>query len=246
MKNVIVALDKNKGKARAQQYFREICGHYQSEKFNQKHLDESLRTLDDIYDNIHINAIFSKYEGHCVSGDELTCDDTTFQCRALSQVDSQDILDVYIYLLTIGEMDTDCGRVLYQAYYDIWQTAFVDVGRDLLQEYISNSVTHETFAISDSFGPGFFGMPATDMGKFFHILKADEIGARLNSSGVMLPAKSYAGFFLVTKKEESLPAKDCENCFAGVKTCSYCKSGRQPGPGSKLGLGTADSLHAVY
>lgn len=230
MKNMIVALDKEKGKAKARQYFLEICGHYQRRALSEKQLEESLRTLDDIYDNIHISAVISKYGGHCISDDNLVCDDTTFRCMALSQIDSHEILDVYIYLLTIGEITKDSDRALYRIYYDMWQTAFVDVGRDLLKEYITDSVTHETFAISDSFGPGFFGMPVTDTKKFFQVLNATEIGASLKGSGFMNPAKSYAGFFLITKKEESLPSKDCENCHSSGKTCSYCKAGRQPGP----------------
>jgi hypothetical protein len=109
----------------------------------------------------------------------------------------------------------------------MWQTAFVDVARDLLQNYITNTFTYKSYAISDSFGPGFFGMPASDTLKFFSILDAEKIGASIRPGGLMIPVKSYAGFFLVTDKEESLSSKDCDSCMSNRKTCSYCKSGRQ-------------------
>lgn len=203
MKNIIVQLDKNKGKAKAREYFLDTCGLYRRKDINPKHIADSLRTLDDIYDCIRINAIFSKYD-RCVQGDKLTCEDITFQCRAFSQVPGQDILSAFIYILTVGEIYPSCERVLYQVYYDIWQTAFVDAGRDLLKEYISDMLSYTTFGISDSFGPGFWGMPAADTKKIFRILNADRIGVRIKPNGLMLPVKSCAGFFLVTAKEESL------------------------------------------
>lgn len=245
MKNVVVTLDKNQGQARAREYFAAICGHH-SGNVSQRQIDESLATLDDIYDNIHIGAIFSKYESGCLSGEGLVCDGVPFSCRALSRLAPQDVLDVYVYLLTVGEIKINCERVLYQAYYDIWQTAFVDVGRDLLKEHIAASLPYPAFAVSDSFGPGFFGMAADDTKKFFQLLKADKIGASVKPNGFMTPVKSYAGFFLVTTKEEALPSKDCENCVSSGKTCSYCKTGRQREPAAEPEVGENDLFARKY
>lgn len=248
MKNIIVELDKDKGRDRAQDYFLDMCGLYRRKDINPKHLDDSLDTLEDIYDHIQIQAILSKYDRQCVQGGQMILGDTVFPCRALSRVPESDILNVYIYLLTVGDVNPMCERVLYQVYYDMWQTAFVDVGRDLLREHITKTLAghYPAFAISDTFGPGFFGMPVTDTRKFFEVLDADKIGASIKPDGFMRPVKSYAGFFLITDKEESLPSKDCENCVSSGKTCSYCKTGRQRGPAAELELMKGDLFKRRY
>ena len=243
MKNLCITLDKDKGQAKAREYFMSMCSpNIKSEKIRQKQRDDSLRTFENIYDHIKIKTLFSKYDNSCVGDEELICDNVTFKCKALSQLVKQDVLEVYIYLLTVGEIDIDCERVLYQVYYDMWQTVFVDAGRDLLKEYISKSITYKPFAISESFGPGFFGMPADDRRKFFQVLDADQLGMSIRPGGFMMPLKSCAGFFLISTKEESLPSKDCENCVSSGKTCSYCKAGRQQAPSAKLGLVKGDLL----
>ena len=243
MKNTCITLDKDKGLANAREYFMSMCSpNIKSEKIRQKQRDDSLRTFEDIYDSININVLLSKYDNSCVGAEEFICDDVTFHCKALSQVPKQDVLDVYIYLLTIGEINIDCERVLYQVYYDMWQTVFVDAGRDLLKEYIAKSTTHAPFAVSESFGPGFFGMPADDRRKFFQVLDADKLGMSIRPGGFMMPLKSCAGFFLISTKEESLPTKDCENCVSSGKTCSYCKAGRQQASSAKLELVKGDLL----
>lgn len=242
MKNIIVQLDKNEGRDKTREYFLDTCGLYRRPDINPKHITDSLSTFDEVYDHIDIKAVISRYDRSCVQGDRLVCDGVSFQCQALSRVPAEDVLDVFIYLLTTGDMKPTSERVVFQVYCDIWQTAFVDVGRDLLQDYVKSTLTYDAFAISDTFGPGFFGMPGADTEKFFQVLAADRIGASIRPGGLMIPVKSYAGFFLVTTKEESLPSKDCENCVSSRKTCSYCKSGRQRGPVAALELMKGDLL----
>ncbi|MDR2461485.1 MAG: vitamin B12 dependent methionine synthase [Deltaproteobacteria bacterium] len=234
MKNIIIQFDKNEAKERALEYFLDICGLYRRKDINPMLVEESLKTLDDIFDRIKINAIFSKYEAESIQGKRLICDGISFKCNALTQVLMDDIVNVFIYMLNIGDIPLAHNRVLYQVYYDMWLTAFVDAGRDMLQEYIKLNILQNNFAISDSFGPGFFGMPAQDVEKFFYVLNADKIGASMRPDGLMNPIKSYAGFFIVSTKEEALPSKDCENCLSSRKTCSYCKSGRERGAPEEL------------
>lgn len=120
MKNIVVQLDKNAGQAKAREYFMDTCGLYRRTDINPKHIDESLATLDEIYDRIQINAIFSKYDRRCVQGDRLICDDVSFRCQALSLVPAEDVLEVYIYLLTTGDIKPSSKRVVLQVYCDMW------------------------------------------------------------------------------------------------------------------------------
>lgn len=234
MKNVVIRLDKALCKAKAKEYFMDICGLYKRKDISPRLLEESLQVLGDVYDRIEINAIYSRYDASSFGEGELVFEGRVFRCPALSRVRKDNVLEVITYLLTIGDVKILGERVLYQVYQDIWQTAFVDAGRDLLKDHIRSVIHHKTCAVSDTFGPGFFGMPATDTEKFFQILDAKRIGTRVRPDGLMIPLKSYVGFLLVTREEENLSSKDCENCLSSRKTCSYCKTGRQNGAAFEL------------
>ncbi len=163
MKNVVVELDKDSGRDRATQYFMDIAGLYKRDGLNPKYHLESLKTLDDIYNDIIIKAVFSRYDGSSLSKGRLTLDNVSFNCFLLNNLASGELLGLYVYILTIGRSLWDCERVLYQVYYDMWETAFVDLGRDLLKEYIVKleSGFNSSFCVSDSFGPGFYGLPVS-------------------------------------------------------------------------------------
>jgi hypothetical protein len=227
MKNVVVRLDKSLGASKAREYFMEICGLYRRGDINPRLLEESLEVFQEVYDRIEIMAIFSKFDNSCLRDGELNFDGLVFSCPALFQVNKDDVLEVVAYLLTIGDVEITGERITLQIYQDAWQTAFVDAGRDLLKNHIKSVVTKEAGGVSDTFGPGFFGMPATDTEKFFRLLSADKIGANVRPSGLMHPVKSYVGFFLASRGELSLLNKDCKNCISSGRTCSYCKTGRQ-------------------
>lgn len=235
MKNAVIELDKGRVKNLARQYFTEICGHQASSRLKPKHVQESLTTIDQVYEGIGLKAIYSKYEGLCLRGDRLVCGEVSFQCRAWPSAAAEGVAGVYAYILTIGNQNIECDRVLYEVYYDIWQTAFVDAGRDLLREHIAASLPSRGLTLSDTFGPGFFGMPATDTIKFFQLLKAEKIGVSVRADGLMLPLKSYAGFFLASARELRLPSRDCRSCVSSGRTCGYCKTGRPHSTGAKPG-----------
>lgn len=115
-------------------------------------------------------------------------------------------------------------------YQDTWETACIDAARDKLREYLSNNVPwdfalgEKDFFISSSFGPGYYGMDIADVSKFFELLDGDKIGIKLNQYGVMVPAKSNVGFFLVMKKEIKIPKDNCGDCLGNDKGCIFCKN----------------------
>lgn len=225
MKNQVIQLDKMQGREIAQKYFVDMCGYNRGNIVPQKKIEKSLKTLENIYDRIKIQVLVSEYEKSCVDGKTMLLDGEVFTCKALSKIPQEEIKKVYIYLLTAGEPDYEETSILNEVYYDMWQTAYVYAGKEILKQYLQKLSHCENEYISDSFGPGFYGMDVSQLKQFFAILDGEKIQIRLLENGFMLPVKSYAGFFVITDSPQNLPDKDCENCLSGGKTCMYCKAG---------------------
>lgn len=226
MKNVLLELDKEPRRDEAKQKFSVMCG-YHKRKQSEKRMEHSFATLDEIDHNIQGKVLISSYDASCVEGGDMMLDGIPFYCKALERIPKDELVRVYIYLVTVGNADDESKDLVTRIYYDMWQTAYVDVARDFVKEYLEELPENEGLVVSESFGPGFYGMPATDVKKFFQILDADKIGMYQNELGYMVPYKSYAGFSVVTTKKENLPVKDCASCcVAADKTCVYCRTGR--------------------
>ena len=223
MKNEILILDKESGRKIAEEYFAKICGFEKNKRISEKRIKKSMDLLQDIDEKLNIKVLVSEYEGGCINKDELSLDDVTFKCDIFSKIQSEDVKKVYIYLMTIGEMDIEDAPMSKKIYYDIWQTSYLDMGRDLLKEYIMEKQETQNIYVSESVAPGFFGIPGSDIEKFFEILDASKIDMKIIDKGAMLPHKSYAGLTIVTSKPVNIPKRDCEHCEARGKNCMYCR-----------------------
>ena len=90
-----------------------------------------------------------------------------------------------------------------------------------------NNFEQNDIVISDSFGPGFYGMDISYIKDFFSFMNNEEIGMSLMKSGMMLPIKSFAGFFIVLEKGSKLPESACQNCIMKTKSCVFCRMSRK-------------------
>lgn len=226
MRNQIWALRDTEVDDLAKAYFIEICGQSKNPKTTQKKIDRGLEALKNIEQEIEVTVLLSEYDENCIKGSNIYLEDIQFECRALSQIPDGEISGIYIYLLTLGEISLPQNSVLNAVYYDMWQTAYVDAGKESLRRRLQNQKSSQNQFISESFGPGFYGMEASQVKQFFEVLNAEKISLKLMDSGLMYPLKSYAGFFLVTEDPQVLPTKDCKDCMAHGKNCIYCKANR--------------------
>jgi len=227
MKNQIIRLDKDQGKELAEKNFTDMCGYNRRKPVSQKIIEQSLRSLNDVYHQLEIKVIISEYEKTCVDGINMLLDGKLFNCNALAQLPAEEIERIYIYLLTVGELNVSEASVLNQVYYDMWQNAYMDAGQEILRQYLQGLSCNIDRNVSDNFGPGFFGMDISQLEQFFAILDGEKICLKLLNSGFMSPSKSYAGFFLVTNSKQNFVGNDCGNCLSSGKTCMYCKAGRK-------------------
>lgn len=226
MKNVLLELDKEPRRERARQSFSVMCG-YHKKKVSPKKMEASYQTLNEIDDDINGKILISSYDGSCVDGGYMVLDGIPFYCKALERIPKEELVRVYIYLITVGNLTDEGTDLVKRIYYDMWQTAYVDTARDYVKEYLEELPENEGLVVSESFGPGFYGMGSDEVRKFFQVLDSDKIGIYQNELGFMVPFKSYAGFSVVTTRKESLPTKDCASCCVqGGITCIYCRTGR--------------------
>jgi len=217
MNNQIIQIAPEEADALAVKYFIKICGFDREGEKYAKMLSEGLQIKEAIHGKIDINAVVSAYGGSAVSGDTAEIDGVVFTCNAFSQIDKNGIKQIYAYLLTAGKYQLDAtAPIMDQLYADIWGTAFVDAGLDVLKKRLAGDSAYEAF------GPGFYGMDVDQMGKFFTVLDGGKIGMEMRESGFMMPIKSCAGFLIVVSDKSNLPDADCLNCRAGRRGCEFC------------------------
>jgi hypothetical protein len=223
MKNEILILDKEQGREVAEEYFSKICGFNKSKRISEKRIKSSKDLLEDIDKQLNIKVLISEYDGNCMLDAGLNLDEITFNSDIFSQIQPEEAIKVYAYILTVGDLETEDVPMSKKIYYDIWQTAYMDMGRDLLKKYIEERQEVENIYVSESLAPGFYGMPSSDIEKFSEILEPSKIDVQIVGNGSMIPQKSYAGFTVVTSKPIDIPKRDCKNCKARGVNCMYCR-----------------------
>ena len=119
-----------------------------------------------------------------------------------------------------------------QLYGDIWGTAYTDALRDMTMDIISkdsaksNSVGGSlgNTGISDSFGPGFYGMDTGELAKLPLLVDFDGLGIRISEGGGLLPVKSCGGLvFRVNGRYRPLDSA-CRFCSGKDKECRFCRA----------------------
>jgi len=230
MENQIIVFERNQADAIAEDYFKAMCGFNRPGDRFKSMLLSGLSIRDQIRDSLQIKVIMSAYNRESIKGANIAINDLVFSCQAFDQIDKEKVTRVYAYLLTIGQLSFDSDSVLDLFYADAWGTAYVDAGRDLLRGWLQDLNTSNSGEfLSDSFGPGFYGMGMDQLAKFFQLLDAEQIGIKLNGSTMMLPLKSCAGFFLAASGEGQLPGSDCKSCLSEAKGCNFCRNYNKKG-----------------
>lgn len=214
----------------AMEYFMKICGFNREGEKYRKMLKHGLEIREKIRDRVEIRAVVSSFPGTSIFGNRAELNGTIFTCNAFQLLAPEHISGIYAYILTAGahELD-DTDPILDQLYADIWGTAYVDAGLEVLRKYVEAELNSAasgkgTITVLDSFGPGFYGMGVDQVGKFFEVLDGDKIGVKARSNSLMLPLKSCSGFFVGVDDETKLPASDCKSCRAEYKNCAFCQA----------------------
>ena len=231
MKNLVVDFDKKEANERAEKNFIENCGFDLTKEKHCRMMKDGLNARNQGIEDVHIRALLSSYGKEAFKEGRIIIDGTAFTCKAFEQVTRDKILRIYPYIITAGGLEySDNDNILEQLYSDIWGTAYIDAGRAMLEEYLKIDAgkdypgqIEKTIFLTNSFGPGFYGMMTSQTKEFCKILDAQKIGIEVRDSGIMVPLKTCAGIYMIVNDRECIPHPNCQQCIGNPKGCHFCR-----------------------
>ena len=235
MENIIFKFEENIISENAQAYFEAMCGFNASspkvEKMKAQAIELKNRLIDE--NKVNVRGIFSVYDGQVLTDEILTIDNVDFLFSVFKGIKKESIIEIIPYILTAGDYEmTDQSVALDVFFADTYGTAYVDAGRDEIKKVLlkraeerlnSSGQEGKKLYISDSIGPGFYGMDVAKVESFFKILDYKMIGVEINSHCVMIPVKSCVGMFIILDDESMLPSYDCMSCVSKTQSCNFCR-----------------------
>lgn len=142
--------------------------------------------------------------------------------------DEGDALDKVAEPTSESDSSEEDISLLEQYYINGWQVAMLDAARIWLKGYLKrrSSVRREHF-VTDSFGPGFYGMKVGAVEELYTFIRADRVGISLTGEGTLSPAASLTGIYLVL--DRPVPdIRDCVDCIGSRESCIMCLASRTP------------------
>ena len=221
MEKISLRIEKNECEDLTRDLFLKMSGiNKTGEKFDRMKEDaDNIR--DRIEDRIDIKVACHYYNGKDdlkLDGRAVRIGSEIFQCNAFELLNESDVNGVYVYALTAGEYDSKEESILNRLYADIWGTSFTEAARILMSKELG-----KRDELSDSFGPGFYGMDLIEMSKIDRLLGFEKIGIELKKSGILVPVKSCAGLlFSVTDSYQKMNSA-CRDCLGNHKSCKLCR-----------------------
>ena len=222
MKNQVFHYTKEQVFEHAKDFFITSCNFDLSKPRHQKMMNEALGVLEKEKSQLALKVVCSRLGKDAYIGGKVKYGDTEISCNGFSRIADENVLEVYICVITAGDWDIkDEVKARYQVYMDTWGTAFVDGTKVLVEEQLKSMIEDGQY-LSDPFGPGYYGMPSSDTHKFSEIVDMSAVGVEVRESGIMVPLKTMAAIYLVTDNVNTLPPMACSECFGKVDGCKFC------------------------
>lgn len=149
-----------------------------------------------------------------------------FTCPAFAQIDPDHVSGALLYAACAGnfEMPEEAGEEAI-LYMDLWGNACLEAVRGQLIERLQSQT-----ALSDSFGPGYYGMSMETMDQLVTLLGAGDIGMHSAKEGGLRPAKSCAGFYFSVDGDYRPLRAQCAACSGAAGGCAVCRFRMDPRP----------------
>lgn len=189
---------------------------------------EAAMVYDKFFQHRCVDILLHPFAADCVGERQFCFGDHTVECTVLEKISHEWIRSGYLYALHAPELRLrgEVLSVLQQYYVESIQVAILDAVRDWLQEYLSRRHSvRDLYFVTDSFGPGFYGMEVGAMPVLCDCLELNRIGMQLGNDGNLKPLKSIVGIHLVTIHEVAPIIRDCSSCMGNPGGCSMCRRG---------------------
>lgn len=218
MEHTFFTIDEKACNELAYEIFMKTSGINKEGRKFRRMQEAAMRMRDQIEDNVQIRAAYVYYEDVRLEGDTALIGGQSFRCNAFQQVDPGVVKGAYIYALSAGDYGFPEENIMDQLYADIWGTAFTDAARLLLQERLGQAAR-----LSDSFGPGFYGMDVSAMEQVAALIDFKALDIELRSSRVLLPLKSCAGLYFSVSDDYREINRSCQDCLGTYTSCQLCQ-----------------------
>ena len=217
MKEYLFDIDKEECSRLATDYFMADSGLYREGHKFEKMREDAFRMRGVIEERIKIRAMGIYSEEISFSGRKAVIENVEFACNAFELIDPASVRGVYLYALSVGDFGYPEEPIMDQLYADIWGSAFTDAARVLIKAQLESESR-----LSDSFGPGFYGMDVSEMPKLASMLSFDKLDMEIRNSRILLPLKSCAGMYFAVNDDYVKLNSACESCRGNHKSCVLC------------------------
>ncbi len=215
----------------AQEHFIHICGLSRESSKQLKMLNLGTRSRLKGLEGLNIKAIIKSFDIEAYQNRKVQIQGKTFTCHGFENIPDDTVKKVYLYIVTVGECKYDQeDDIMTQLYADVWGTAYTEAARDYVKNRILEDLSRgfpgqpgNSLFLSETFGPGFYGMDVLKSIDLYGLLEAEKIGIQVRDSGILLPLKSCSGIFLAVTDPNSLPHPDCRDCLGNAMSCSFCR-----------------------
>lgn len=171
---------------------------------------------------IDLRAGYTFYEAPTLCGGSVLLDGVTLRCSALEQISPSTVHGAYVYAITAGDFSLPDRPVTEQLYADLWGSAMVEAARKLLLEQLRSRSP-----ISDSFGPGYYGMRTTELRQFDRLIDFKQLGISVYKGQILLPQKSCAGLLFAVDEGYRKLRGACAACLGNHTSCQLCEVNRR-------------------
>lgn len=210
--------DKGRCIELAEEIFLNFFGMNRSGKKYDKMRHNALCARKEIEDSLCIKGLYQYFDNIEVRGKDVLINNYVFSCNGFEQLNPESIEGAYIYALSAGDFSASKESTSTQLYLDMWGTAFTDAGRLLLKEQFSS-----TGRVSDSFGPGFYGMDLIAMETINQLLDFGSIGIKLHKNQILTPLKACVGIIFMVNESYVEIGHECIHCKGTHISCSLCE-----------------------
>lgn len=218
MDRVLVEFNKEDLSSAADELFLKQAGISKDGAKYDRMRKQAFEMKEQVGDRIDIKGVYAYTEDFCLDGDTLTIEGKRLLCKAFENISPETVIGVYLYALKSGDYSMEDEKVSNQVFADFWGNAYADAGRFALRNILEGKSR-----LSDSFGPGFYGMETDQLNVFESLIGMSAAGIEVYRDRIMLPLKSCAGIYFAVDNRYREMNTQCISCLGNKESCMMCQ-----------------------
>ncbi|MDR2295683.1 MAG: hypothetical protein LBD95_02700 [Clostridiales Family XIII bacterium] len=187
-------------------------------------LEDALAAHREWTEGAALSAVAACFAPVAPQGPSLRIAGVAFVCPAFEQIDARNVIKLVAYALSLRVDERPEPRLSRLFYGDLWQTVYLEAAFAALRARLAAQTDG---VLSDSFGPGYYGMRIEEMRKLARVLDFGRIGAAVRADGSIRPPKSCAGLFFAVRDAARMPQDACRGCAGDAAGCAFCAHRRR-------------------